>query len=182
MLPGTTEEWVLSVKMYLWLGEVFTTTCLEERKNSILLQYIPTMIFHHSQCCENSQETSQLVSGPIKPKTKALDLQHEAGTQQSLTVTWRDLAAPPQDIVPIITICNPPPTALYFSNCTIQTGENQTTSTKTKAAVSKNQPWFHISSTQHQSLDILPHRSRIPQLWFQQEMDAKPKQGSQCIV
>lgn len=31
MLPGTTEGWVLRVKMYLWLGEVFTTTCLEER-------------------------------------------------------------------------------------------------------------------------------------------------------
>lgn len=30
MLPGTTDGWVLSVNVYLWLGEVLTTTCLKD--------------------------------------------------------------------------------------------------------------------------------------------------------
>jgi len=85
MLPGTTEEWVLSVKMYLWLGEVFTTTCLEEKTNSIFLHYTLRRILHCSQHCEISKETSQFVSGPIMAKTKVLELFRDAGTQQSFT-------------------------------------------------------------------------------------------------
>lgn len=36
MLPGTTDGWVLRVKVYLWLGEVLTITCLKTETKSVL--------------------------------------------------------------------------------------------------------------------------------------------------
>lgn len=182
MLPGTTEEWVLSVKMYLWLGEVFTTTCLEERKNSILLQYIPTMIFHHSQCCENSQETSQLVSGPIKPKTKALDLHHEAGTQQSLSdMTWS--RSPAARHCTNNYYLHSPPQQPFTSAIALHKRERtKRQAQRPRLLYLKINPGFTSQASNTKASIFYPHRSSIPQLWFQQEMDAKPKQGSQCIV
>lgn len=114
MLPGTTEGWVLSVKMYLWLGEVFTTTCLEERTVvyfTILEAYYMYIIYILSKPKYSmvlySQEDFAFIEffwelrrnqpayfWSYKGENKAFDLYHDAGLHSSLShesITFSDI-------------------------------------------------------------------------------------------
>lgn len=163
MLPGTTEGWVLSVKMYLWLGEVFTTTCLEKR--SVFYFDVHQEGFALLTVLWELKRNTQLISGATQEKQKHWShspTQTRSRVAEPTTLTGTMGSQSPTARLSTKNYYLYPPSSPLLQDCTVQMRENQTMTTNIKAATAKNQHWFHISSINTKAWIFSPHTSTIP--------------------